>query len=218
MKEQEAQEMFLHHQFGLRFTERNIGTPIGGEYIPTNNRWSKSQFNTLFSAMRQGQTWTADVVNELSDAGIIPVIKQGWDHGCIDRDFILNRLQEEHNTDPMVMWEIDIPLESAEQVMVRTKLSETERRDKLVQEHLESMWESDWDEKYFRAEGWTIEHTVIPLEQRYDHWLAYFRPIPYLCSSDNNPWTCGLKYLEKHSHLASMRNTSGQRYGVTTAN
>lgn len=187
MGKTQAQEQFLHHQFGLRFVDRNIGTPIGGEYIPSNNRWSNSQFQTLFMAMRQGQSWTADVVKELSDAGIIPVMNNGWDHGVIDRDFILQRLEAEHNADPMVMWEIDIPTVCTEQVMVRTKLSEVERRDTLVQGHLEPMWEAEWDEKLFRPEGWTIEHTVIPLEQRYDHWLAYFRPIPYFSFSGQQP-------------------------------
>jgi hypothetical protein len=170
------EEQFLHHQLGLMYGLRNPGTPIGGQYKPTMKPWTNNEWTVLMTALRGGQSWTPTLVEELESAGCIPIIKNAYNNGTIDRNHIIDTIRAKHNEDPQVMWEVNIEFsdEESETFVARFNRTDTAGRDAWIQEQIKDQY----PDYVFNSAEHEFDSFDITLRNRYDYWMAYFQPIP----------------------------------------
>lgn len=174
-------EQFLHHQLGLRYTERNPGTPIGGSYKPTGTGWTNAEHATLIMAMRGGKSWTPTLVDELMHYGCLPVVYNGTVDGRYTQGYCIGLIVSKHDADPQVLWTAE---HNGTDYTIKTRESETIDRDELLLEQLRDEAEDKSAEHDISGVIWHMDPIV--LSNRYDHWMASYRPIPHYRFDDTN--------------------------------
>jgi hypothetical protein len=183
------QAQFLHHQLGLYFKRDKDVLPIGGDFIPSWG-WTGPEFSNWLDIMGEGKSWTPTLVEELANAGALPMpVYKGKPQGI--SNLVLAEIRAKHEADPQVISEVCIDFDSliegeegdTETFVSRHDQSDTMQRDAWFQEQIKDQY----PDYVFNAEEHEIEVEVIKLENRYDYWMAKYQPIPCFVFDGDKP-------------------------------
>lgn len=182
MSNRGTQTQFLHHQLGLHFKRDKNVLPLGGDYVPSWG-WTGPEYRHWLDMMGEGKSWTPTLVEELSNAGALPISYNGKPQGMSNT--ILDAIIAKHNADPQVLSEVCIEFDEdeSETFVSRHNQSDLTQRDAWFAEQIKDQYQ----DYVFNPAEHEIESDIIRLENRYDYWMAKYQPIPHFVFEDGKP-------------------------------
>lgn len=183
MSKRGEQTQFLHHQLGLSFVRDKNVLPLGGDYVPSWG-WTGSEYYHWLELMGEGKSWTPTLVEELANAGAMPVpTYNGKPQGL--SPYNLAEIVAKHIADPQVISEVCIEFDEdeSETFISRHDQSDLTQRDAWFTEQIKDQY----PDYVFNPAEHDIVSDIIRLENRYDYWMAKYQPIPHFVFEGDKP-------------------------------